>query len=245
MTVPPMNPPDDQSGGIPQPPQPPSPPQMPPMPPMQGSPQKNDTALYALIAGILSFVLCGIFAGIPAIFLGISGKKKAEAMGGEGAGQAKAGFILGLINVVLTVVVGIIFMVMAIVGVGLFADAASKIDSRDYSYNDDFSSDDSSSNSVSRYGDDANLSDKDIVDANVEVSSDGVIDYSAYLQNNKDFATAFAVTVYCKGSEGDSDTSKVYTNKIEPGDEEKFEATIYLDFDTTSANCYVESATYD
>ena len=69
MTVPPMNPPDDQSGGIPQPPQPPSPPQMPPMPPMQGSPQKNDTALYALIAGILSFVLCGIFAGIPAILV--------------------------------------------------------------------------------------------------------------------------------------------------------------------------------
>ena len=83
MTMPPINPPGDQPGGIPTPPmppqQPPMPPQMPPMPPGQ-SVQKNDTAMFAMIAGILGVTVCALFAGIPAIILGMSGKKKAKEM---------------------------------------------------------------------------------------------------------------------------------------------------------------------
>jgi hypothetical protein len=64
---------------------------------------KNPQATWALVLGILSIVCCGIFAGIPAIFLGNSGKKIAE-QNGVGRGMAQAGFILGIVSIAWTAI---------------------------------------------------------------------------------------------------------------------------------------------
>lgn len=114
MTVPPYEPPFG-GGGITPPPMPP------PIPPTGGSSyggQKNDTALYAMIAGILSLVCCGFIAGIAAIILGKQGMNKAELMGGEGEGQAKAGFIMGIISCALSGVTLVIYLLAFAVTAG-------------------------------------------------------------------------------------------------------------------------------
>ena len=70
-------------------------------------------AIWSLILGIGSFVLCGIFMGIPAIILGNNAKKKISTAGGQlgGQGLATAGIVLGWISVGLTIVaVGIFFL---------------------------------------------------------------------------------------------------------------------------------------
>ena len=75
-------------------------------------------AIWALVLGIGSFVLCGIFAAIPAIIVGNNAKKKIAASGGAyaGEGMATAGIVLGWIQVGLTVLVGGLFIILVIVG---------------------------------------------------------------------------------------------------------------------------------
>jgi len=87
----------------------------PPPPPGAGgygyvAPQTNKKAIWALVLGILSLVCCGLFAGIPAIILGNMGKNEIDASGGQqtGRGMAVAGFVLGIIGVVWTIVALII-----------------------------------------------------------------------------------------------------------------------------------------
>jgi len=90
---------------------PPPPPQYgAPQPPYGGMPQKTNTkAIWSLVLGIVGLLCCGFFTGIPAIILGNSAKKEIAASGGAetGAGMAQAGFILGIIALVL-MVLGII-----------------------------------------------------------------------------------------------------------------------------------------
>jgi len=69
-------------------------------------PDNSSKATWALVLGILSIVCCGIFAGIPAIILGQQVMKE----GGPNAGKGKAGFILGIISIGLSVL-GIIFQI--------------------------------------------------------------------------------------------------------------------------------------
>jgi hypothetical protein len=52
----------------------------------------------------VSILCCGIFAGIPAIILGRSAEKEIAQTGQSGAGMAKAGFILGIISIALSLV---------------------------------------------------------------------------------------------------------------------------------------------
>ena len=68
--------------------------------------QTNKKAIWALVLGILSLVCCGLFAGIPAIILGNMAKSEIDASGGlqSGRGMAVAGFVLGIIGVVWTIV---------------------------------------------------------------------------------------------------------------------------------------------
>lgn len=71
-----------------------------------------------MILGILSLVCCGLFAGIPAIILGHMAKKEIDTAPGQtGRGMAQAGFIMGIISVVLSIV-GIIVYV-AIIGAAI------------------------------------------------------------------------------------------------------------------------------
>ena len=116
--------PGEQPAGSPPPPPPPPgqapPPGPPPPPPASGQvPQPawgsgtppvqprrtNPKATWALILGILGTVLCCLFAGIPAIVLGhqARGEIDSDPEGQEGRGMATAGFVLGIISTVLSV----------------------------------------------------------------------------------------------------------------------------------------------
>lgn len=69
-----------------------------------GAPQgTNKKAIWALVLGILGLLCCGFITGIPALILGNSAKKEIDAGNGSGRGLAQAGFILGIISIVLTV----------------------------------------------------------------------------------------------------------------------------------------------
>ncbi len=75
-------------------------------------PQTLQKATWAMIVGIVSILCCGP-AGIAAIIMGSQAKKEIAASGGAlaGQGQAQAGFVLGIIALILTVL-GVLFYVV-------------------------------------------------------------------------------------------------------------------------------------
>ncbi|MFN8195028.1 MAG: DUF4190 domain-containing protein [Nocardioidaceae bacterium] len=83
-------------------------------PPSYGMPQygggapvpsgTNSKAIWSLVLGILSFVCCGIITGAVAIFLGRAAQNEIARTGQAGAGMAKAGFILGIIGFVVSLI---------------------------------------------------------------------------------------------------------------------------------------------
>ena len=134
--------PDEEGGGPAYPGQEPAPPggqqppeqPPPPNPPGYGAPppgyqpvpgaygggaQQNQKALWSMILGIVGLVCCGLFAAIPAIILGHMGKKEIDATGGaqSGRGMAQAGFIMGIIGTVLSVLIAIGYIVLIVAGV--------------------------------------------------------------------------------------------------------------------------------
>ncbi|MET0146163.1 MAG: DUF4190 domain-containing protein [Ilumatobacteraceae bacterium] len=86
----------------------------PPPPPSFGGPSgygsaavptgNNGKATASLVLGIVSLFCFGIITGIIAIVLSTQAKKEIAATGQAGDGMAKAGLILGIIGVVLSVV---------------------------------------------------------------------------------------------------------------------------------------------
>ncbi|MGY2875237.1 hypothetical protein ACVW00_002427 [Marmoricola sp. URHA0025 HA25] len=125
MSYPPPPGPDGADATPPPPPaQPPTPPYgaPPPAPPYGGPPpgyppapggyygqpmpRGNQKALWSMILGILSLICCGVITGVVAIVLSQQAKREIAASGGmqTGAGQAQAGFILGIIGIALTVI---------------------------------------------------------------------------------------------------------------------------------------------
>lgn len=126
----PPTPPGDQP---PAPPQPPGYGAPPPGYPQQGGAYgggagNNQKALWSMILGIVSLVCCGLLTGIPAIILGHMGKKEIDAAPGQsGRGMAQAGFIMGIIGTVLSIV-GIIVYV-AFIG---FAISSGEFDSSEF-----------------------------------------------------------------------------------------------------------------
>ena len=80
----------------------------PPQPPQEG----NGLAIASTVLGIVSFVLGGPFCSVPGVILGhISlGKIRRGAMSREARGFARAGIILGWINIAL--VVGGLFLLV-------------------------------------------------------------------------------------------------------------------------------------
>jgi len=80
----------------------------------------NGTGLWALILGLLGLVFFGFLTGIPAIVLGIKGRRKAAAGKATNDGQALAGLILGIVATVLTVL-ALVFILM----MGLFLRAGT------------------------------------------------------------------------------------------------------------------------
>jgi len=89
-----------------------------PSQPAAGPAPQNGLGTAALIMGILQFFCLGTIGTILAIVLGKMGMNKAEQGLATNGGAAKAGFILGIIGAVLTVIGIVIYIIV-------FAVAAS------------------------------------------------------------------------------------------------------------------------
>ena len=89
------------------------------------APPTPGSATTALVLGILSLVMCGLFTGIPAMIVGRNAKREIAASGGRlgGEGVANAGFITGLIGTLLSVL-GLVFFILIIV-VGISASTTA------------------------------------------------------------------------------------------------------------------------
>ena len=89
-----------------------------PQPPYGGQPAPtHGSATTALVLGILSLVICTPL-GIPAYIIGRRAEREVLASQGtlSGAGLAKAGWILGLIAMILMVVFILLLVVLIAVG---------------------------------------------------------------------------------------------------------------------------------
>lgn len=75
-------------------------------------------ATTALVLGILSLVVCGLL-GIPAYVIGRRAEREVLASRGalSGEGLAKAGWIMGLIGMILTALGVLFFLLFVVVGV--------------------------------------------------------------------------------------------------------------------------------
>ena len=78
-------------------------------------------AIAALVTGILSLTLCGIFTAIPAIICGHVGVKQADNGEASGRTMAMAGMIMGYISLALTLLAIIAYVVLIVFVVGAAA----------------------------------------------------------------------------------------------------------------------------
>jgi hypothetical protein len=95
------------------------PPDAPP-PPYGGYAQTWSLAVVALVLGVAWFFTCGLLVAIPAFMVGRNAQRQIDASGGhvQGRGMATAGIVLGIVNVVLSVL-AIIAVVLAFVFGGI------------------------------------------------------------------------------------------------------------------------------
>lgn len=80
-------------------------------------PQTSGKATSALVLGILSLVLCGLFAGIPAIVLGVVARSEIRASAGrlDGDGLALAGIVTGVLGTLWSLVLaGLLVLGLAV-----------------------------------------------------------------------------------------------------------------------------------
>lgn len=99
------------------------------------APPKNDLGVWALVTGILSYVMCPLVLGVAAIVTGTMSRRAADQGLANNRGMGTAGLILGWINVGL-VLLGIAFFVVAIAAgllSGGFADWGDMNDVNRYS----------------------------------------------------------------------------------------------------------------
>jgi hypothetical protein len=93
-----------------------TPPPPPPMPTggTSGS-QDNGSGTIALVTGILSFFVCPIVLSIVAIVFGRKGMAAAAAGTADNGGQAKAGYIMGIISLILGIIVIVLYIILGVV----------------------------------------------------------------------------------------------------------------------------------
>src|SRR5919112_2087850 len=79
-------------------------------------PAANPQAIIAMVLGILGLAVCPLI-GIAALVLGSKARKEIDAAPGRfaGRGMATAGFVLGIISIVITVLV-ILAVVLGVAG---------------------------------------------------------------------------------------------------------------------------------
>lgn len=128
--APPTPPPPPPSFNQPPPPPPPPPPSPgfnappPPPPPPAGMPSGNaggsasTNSIIVLVLGILSWILCGIFAAIPAWIMGKKEIREIDAGRSPMAGRTMAviGMWLGIVQTILGILVLILVLVLLAFG---------------------------------------------------------------------------------------------------------------------------------
>ena len=96
-----------------------TPPPPPPTPPAAagggGGTQDNGSGTIALVTGILSFFVCPVILSIVAIVYGKKGMAAAAAGTADNGGQAKAGYIMGIISLILASIVIILYIILGVV----------------------------------------------------------------------------------------------------------------------------------
>jgi len=98
-----------------------TPPPPPPTPPAAagggggGGTQDNGSGTIALVTGILSFFVCPIILSIVAIIYGKKGMAAAAAGTADNGGQAKAGYIMGIISLILAIILIIVYIILGVV----------------------------------------------------------------------------------------------------------------------------------
>ena len=99
-------------------------------------PPKNDLAVWSLVTGILSYVMCPILLGVAAIITGTMGRKAADEGLADNRGMATAGVILGWVNIGLSVLGIVLFFVLLSAGLlaGAFGDWSDMNDMNGYGY---------------------------------------------------------------------------------------------------------------
>ncbi len=93
------------------------PPPSSPMPSGAGDMSENTNGVVALVTGILSFFVCPVILSIVAIVFGRKGMQSAAAGRANNLGMAKAGYIMGIISLVLSVLFILIWIALIIAGV--------------------------------------------------------------------------------------------------------------------------------
>lgn len=63
----------------------------------------NGQAIAGLVCGIVGLFFCGPVLGIAALILGSLGLQKAKELGGTGHGMAVAALVLGVIDMIVTI----------------------------------------------------------------------------------------------------------------------------------------------
>ena len=100
---------------------PPPPPQYgAPQPPYGGMPQNHPRGVLVLVLGILGLVCCG-FLSFPAFFLGRSALSEIDAAPPgtySNRGMVKAGYICGLIGMILFVLGILVYIILVATGSG-------------------------------------------------------------------------------------------------------------------------------
>ena len=86
--------------------------------PGYGQPQSSTRAVVALVLGIVGLFFCQLFVGIAAIVVARSAVKEVDASGGRlgGRGMATAGWILGVVDIVLAVIGILVFLLLFATG---------------------------------------------------------------------------------------------------------------------------------
>lgn len=111
--------------GAPPPPPPTSMSTPPPPPPSSGGMNMNTggsagtNAIIALVAGILSFVFCPFILGIVAWIMGKGELSKIERGESSEAGRtmAKIGMWLGIVNVILSILFGLVYILIIVLAI--------------------------------------------------------------------------------------------------------------------------------
>lgn len=109
--------------GAPPPPPPPSMSSPPPPPPpsagMNAGGSASTNAIIALVAGILSYVMCPFILGIVAWIMGKGEIGKIERGESSEAGKslAKIGMWLGIVNVILSVLFGLVYVLIIVLAI--------------------------------------------------------------------------------------------------------------------------------